>query len=395
MWRWAAIFGVGTRTAYEDSLTMPRIRTEYRLLGCLALALGVFAGCVQPGSLDDKEEFQSLLAGDAALPGDSGAAPGSAGSPGSGSGSGGSGGSTSDAGDPTETGCAEACEIIEMRCATAGCHTGGSAASGLDLAISDFTMLEGRAATSAACADETLFDSANPETSLLYTKLLDPPACGIRMPLGLPLDDAEIDCIRRWIADPQCGDTAPTPDAGAGSDAGGSDSTMDAGADAMSSDPTVSVWIEAENTGTLTAPLAVQSEATAAGGEYIAVPFDSMLALSADPSASTDGIASYIFNVGTAGTYRIWGRLRIPTTDNDSFWVRIDGGTWYQWNNIPLSTDWAWDDVHDTENVDTVVDFELTAGQHTLNLAYREIGAELDKILITDDAAFTPSGEGQ
>jgi hypothetical protein len=45
--------------------------------------------------------------------------------------------------------------------------------------------------------------------------------------------------------------------------------------------------------------------------------------------------------------------------------------------------------------MDMRVEFDLSMGQHTLNIAYREAGAELDKILITSDANYVPTGEGE
>jgi hypothetical protein len=119
-----------------------------------------------------------------------------------------------------------------------------------------------------------------------------------------------------------------------------------------------------------------------------------MATLNMSPAASTAGIATYAFNIGTAGSYRIWGRVRTATTDNDSFWVRVDEGTWYQWNNIPTGAGWHWDDVHNSGAMDATLDFDVTAGEHTLSIAYRELGTDIDKILITDDAALVPTGEG-
>jgi hypothetical protein len=349
---------------------------------------------VQPGSLSDEEksDFQSLLAGDASLVGDGGPIGSQAGRGGS-SGAGSGGSSAGAGGGGGEQGCAEACNIIATRCATTGCHTGGTPAGGLDLSADDFiTELTGKMATTADCAGETLIDSANPEQSLLYAKVTDPPACGVRMPFGLYLDDDEIECMRKWIADPQCGDSGGSD---AGTDGGQMMSGEDAGMDANMSAGGTTLWIEAEAAGTITDPMVSGTDADASGGEFISVPASTMLATSADPNASPDGIASYIFNVGAAGTYHVWGRVRIAGDENNSFWVRADGGTWYQWNNIAMTTGWAWNEVHDSMNMEANVEFELSAGQHTLNVAYREIGAELDKLVISDDADFVPMGEGQ
>ncbi|MFC1619665.1 T9SS type A sorting domain-containing protein [Candidatus Neomarinimicrobiota bacterium] len=44
--------------------------------------------------------------------------------------------------------------------------------------------------------------------------------------------------------------------------------------------------------------------------------------------------------------------------------------------------------------MEKINDFTLTEGEHTLTIAYREDGAELDKISISN-AAFAPSGMGE
>ena len=382
---------------------MPNSRTTRHALACAALFGAI--GCVQPGSLEDKAEFQRLLGidGDGAGPGDGGLTSGSGGASGGGSGmsgagrGGASGGGSGSGGSPSASGCDEACEIIEMRCATAGCHAASGPAGGLDLASPDLVMrLMDTPATTAACSSETLLDPNAPEDSLLYGKLLDPPTCGTRMPLGLPLDDEELDCMRRWMADPSCGESGNPPAGGAGGTGGAGGSGSNPMPDAGMEPGGNTVWIEAEATGTLTAPMEVGSDAMASGGEFVMAPIVSAMPMArAEPGDATDGIASYIFNVGAAGSYKIWGRVSIDTGETDSFWVRVDGGDWYQWNNLALGAEWHWDDVHDSAAMDALVEFDLTAGQHTINVAWREEGAKLDKLLITDDAALVPMGEGQ
>jgi hypothetical protein len=72
----------------------------------------------------------------------------------------------------------------------------------------------------------------------------------------------------------------------------------------------------------------------------------------------------------------------------------VDNGAWTNWNNIPVGAGWHWDDVHNGAAGNALVTYPLGAGSHTLTIAYREDGARLDKVLITNDAAFAPSGAG-
>jgi hypothetical protein len=345
-------------------------------VGLVVCPLLAAIGCLKPGSLDHREQFKALLradggaANDAATAAttsktDGGAKPGNA---------------TKDAGGMAaqSSGCAAACDLIKARCATAGCHAATGSAAGLDLESAGLVMrLSGMQAHSTACTGKTLLDPATPDHSLLYGKLIDPPLCGARMPLGAALATTDIDCMRRWVASPKCGADVAEPDA-------------DAGTANAPGKPTI--WIEAENAGTLTAPIAAQKDSAASGGQFISVPLASMTAKSDTPG--TAGVASYIIQLPSTGSYKIWGRVRSPTTSSDSFWVRLDAGTWLQWNNITPGADWHWEPVHDTDAMDAVKLYDLKAGQHTLNFAYRESGTDLDQFLLTTDAALVPTGTG-
>jgi len=152
------------------------------------------------------------------------------------------------------------------------------------------------------------------------------------------------------------------------------------------------IWIEAESATTLTAPMEILDDAAASGGKYISTP---VAARNDSPDASTDGIASYTFSVTTDGSFIIFGRIRAPTTDNDSFWVKVDTGVWIQWNNLPASTGWVWDDVHTSMQADTRVTFTLAPGDHTLAVAYREQVTALDKLVITSDSSLVPMDLGE
>ena len=106
------------------------------------------------------------------------------------------------------------------------------------------------------------------------------------------------------------------------------------------------------------------------------------------------GHAVFSFSVPAAGTYKVWARVIDPTNGDDSFWVRMDSGSWINWNEIPIGAAWHWDDVHNASAGNALVTFNLAAGSHTLTIAYREDGARLDKVLITNDSAYVPSGAG-
>jgi len=104
----------------------------------------------------------------------------------------------------------------------------------------------------------------------------------------------------------------------------------------------------------------------------------------ASAPTSTTGHISFPINVTTAGTYRLNARMLGPNANDDSFWVRMDSGSWIMWNNW-WNTAWIWAQLPNT--------FSLSAGNHTLTIAYREDGARLDKINLTTGTAL-PSGMG-
>jgi len=94
------------------------------------------------------------------------------------------------------------------------------------------------------------------------------------------------------------------------------------------------------------------------------------------------------------GTYKISGRLRTPDASN-SFWIRIQGATtpaemqlhtsgWVRWNDPPPADNWFWSDVFsDDDPQDATVLFTMGPGPHTLEIARREDGTQLDVIVIS------------
>lgn len=92
--------------------------------------------------------------------------------------------------------------LVGARCATANCHDAAAKAGSLDL-----TPGEGLAArlvdvASVTCMGAKIVDSAAPEQSTMYTKVLETNACGLRMPgSGMKLTDAEEQCLLTWLSE--------------------------------------------------------------------------------------------------------------------------------------------------------------------------------------------------
>ena len=98
----------------------------------------------------------------------------------------------------------------------------------------------------------------------------------------------------------------------------------------------------------------------------------------------TESAITLPFTVKTADDYSVFARLNCPSADDDSFWVKMDDGAFMMLNGLGTR---GWDWVK-------LSNFPLTAGEHTLKIAYREDGAKLDKISISNDR-YAPEGMGK
>ncbi len=112
------------------------------------------------------------------------------------------------------------------------------------------------------------------------------------------------------------------------------------------------------------------------------------------PPTSSDGLIRFTLSITAEGLYRILGRVRSLDGSSDSFWVRVDEGTWYEWNDWNTANLWEWIPFSDNNNGNTVLKFNLDLGIHTIDIAYREEGAQIDKLHLTINGT-TPTGEGE
>lgn len=141
------------------------------------------------------------------------------------------------------------------------------------------------------------------------------------------------------------------------------------------------VTFEAEG-GTVGADWQISTDARASNGKYVAVQQGTQSIRTA-PTGKGSAL-SFSFTVKKAGTYTAYGRLNCPTADDDSFWVKMDEGRFVMVNGLG-TRGWSWVKLDD---------IRLEAGKHTLTIAYREDGAKLDKISISNDR-YAPEGLGE
>ena len=154
-------------------------------------------------------------------------------------------------------------------------------------------------------------------------------------------------------------------------------------------DVPVEIYLEAECANQI-GKLWNQSTDTEAGQESF-IQVQKGINSYSSPANGPDGLLSYTFDVPVEGTYKVWGRVKTPNTNDDSFWFRIDNQKWVRWNDLPHSSTWVWDEVHNSDELDIPIIENLSSGTHTLTVSFREDGAGLDQIFITNTNNI-PSG---
>ncbi len=142
--------------------------------------------------------------------------------------------------------------------------------------------------------------------------------------------------------------------------------------------------LEAETTVLIDGSMRVMADANASGKKCLCKPDDPALARLA-------GRAVWVLEVPHDGPYHFWARLRAPSREGDSFYIRLyqDDGrfqrhqVWhtgvhrsYRWVQIPPASP-----------------SQLTAGQAFLEIHARETGTMLDALAFSDDAAWKPQEE--
>lgn len=145
---------------------------------------------------------------------------------------------------------------------------------------------------------------------------------------------------------------------------------------------TESFWFEGERFLAVGSKFNTVSDAAASNGKYITVQAGTQ-SLTAPPADST-GLIRIPFTATKDSTYYIFGRINCPTYDDDSFWLKIDDGAFVNCNGL-RTTGWAWT---------TLISSLLTKGSHTITLGYREDGACLDKLCISN-SVVPPTGMGE
>jgi len=142
-----------------------------------------------------------------------------------------------------------------------------------------------------------------------------------------------------------------------------------------------SFWFEAERFVKSGSNFNIVDDGLASNGKYITVK-TGVQSLNAAPG-DTLNLISLPFMVTNDTTFNVFARLNCPTYDDDSYWVKIDDGAFTMCNGL-VTSGWAWMKL---------VSANLSKGNHKLIIGYREDGACMDKLCISNDAII-PTGMG-
>nr|MBX2820724.1 T9SS type A sorting domain-containing protein [Rhodothermaceae bacterium] len=92
------------------------------------------------------------------------------------------------------------------------------------------------------------------------------------------------------------------------------------------------------------------------------------------------------------GSYYVWARVYGETDDDITVHGGVDGVVSASKIDGQTTGDWDWTNI-DTQDKEVTVGI-LTPGPYTFNVWMRDDGLYIDKIVLTTDANFTPTGLG-
>ncbi|CAH0999296.1 hypothetical protein LEM8419_00594 [Neolewinella maritima] len=132
-------------------------------------------------------------------------------------------------------------------------------------------------------------------------------------------------------------------------------------------------WLEAE-CAAVGSNWTTMSSSQAANGKYVVVERGN--SYSAPPADLDANRVRFVVSSPTANQYRVFARIDAPSNLDDSYYVRLNGGDWFKWSSgIEQGSGFRWNAMPG--------ELHLQAGSNTVDFAYREDGARLDKLFLT------------
>lgn len=136
--------------------------------------------------------------------------------------------------------------------------------------------------------------------------------------------------------------------------------------------------IEAES-GQLTSPMEIISDGSASSGHYV------------KSDERQDGGCVLPVSIDSEDDYWFWGRVYSPSETGDSFFFSLSPSSDSMlWDTDNQYTQWYWQRFED-RGLGTV-SYHLQPGEYQLSILSREPGARIDKVVVTNEPDFVPSG---
>ena len=104
---------------------------------------------------------------------------------------------------------------------------------------------------------------------------------------------------------------------------------------------------------------------------------------------TTSPTANYPIHFTTPGTYTVWSRGHAPNGSGDSLHIGLNGQLVSKTSFEPRVWDWASTELGSGNPVQLSI---TTTGVHTLTTAMREDGLRLDRLVLTTDTTYIPTG---
>ncbi len=146
-----------------------------------------------------------------------------------------------------------------------------------------------------------------------------------------------------------------------------------------------SAWLEAE-CAQIGSNWMEESSADASKGNYV-VYRGASNSINRAPEDIPENYVRFPLDMSEGGVYHIFARYKAFDHSQNSFWVRLNDGEWIKWwQGLDPSTEFRWAKIAATT-------FTLLSGNNTLDIAYREKGAQLDKIYV-DQTGQQPTDLG-
>ncbi len=130
----------------------------------------------------------------------------------------------------------------------------------------------------------------------------------------------------------------------------------------------------------------------------LAAPVSAAVNCTTAPNSACGTVTGNI-TISSAGTYRVWSRVKVPDTTSNSFWLQVDNGAGIVIGDSASITpgQWVWVN-YKLGQPTTPVDIALSVTSHRVVLTGRETGVQVDRVIFTTDTTSSsctpPTGTG-